>query len=210
MKRILFILLTVHLSVFTSFAQQMTMKQVFTSAPDSILPLMTNVNRLDCIDFIENNMEARVKDRFQNPVILEALTSNYLRLKTSEMSMTEWKLISGKDMEGGNPTDTTQYIVVANTCSAPTSDSNVILYTTGWTKIKDIQRPSLAEFFKPECNMQSDSILSLKAEIVTLPLMTARLSPDNDTIIWTIETRELTADTKKTAATSLQSVKKKL
>ena len=40
------------------------MRDYFADMPDSILYVMTRNNRLDCIDFIENNMQARVRNRF--------------------------------------------------------------------------------------------------------------------------------------------------
>ena len=39
------------------------MRDVFATMPDSVLGLMTKNNRLDCIDFIENDMEAKVRNR---------------------------------------------------------------------------------------------------------------------------------------------------
>ena len=45
-----------------SAGAQLKMREVFAQLPDSVLPLMTRNNRLDCIDFIENGMEARVKN----------------------------------------------------------------------------------------------------------------------------------------------------
>ena len=60
--------------VVLSSCAQVRMRDVFAQLPDSVLPLLTKNNRLDCIDFIENNMEARVKNRFNDHVVLEALT----------------------------------------------------------------------------------------------------------------------------------------
>ena len=58
------------------------MRDYFADMPDSILYVMTRNNRLDCIDFIENNMQARVRNRFDAFSELKKMTddsSNYER-----------------------------------------------------------------------------------------------------------------------------------
>ena len=92
MKRLLFFIL--HSSFFISCAMaQPMMRDVFAVMPDSVLPLVTKNNRLDCIDFIENNMEARVRNRMGEYVALEALTSTYARFRTSPLTVMEMKLL---------------------------------------------------------------------------------------------------------------------
>ena len=48
------------------------MRDVFAQMPDSVLPAVTRNNRLDCIDFIDNNLEAKVRNAFDDYVTLEA------------------------------------------------------------------------------------------------------------------------------------------
>ena len=73
------------------------MRDVFASMPDSIAPLVTKNNRLDCIDFIENNMEARVRNVLDDYVTLEALTPDYARFRTSTSAFLELKLLPASD-----------------------------------------------------------------------------------------------------------------
>ena len=63
----------------TAMAQKM--RDVFAAMPDSILEVMTKNNRLDCIDFIEHGMEARVRNRFDGFTQLKAMTLDYLDLQ---------------------------------------------------------------------------------------------------------------------------------
>ena len=44
------------------FAQNM--KSVFIAMPDSITPLLSQVNKEDCVDFLDSNMKAEVTNRF--------------------------------------------------------------------------------------------------------------------------------------------------
>ena len=39
-------------------------KTLFVNMPDSLSPLLTKVNREDCIDFLESKMKAQVENRF--------------------------------------------------------------------------------------------------------------------------------------------------
>ena len=52
--------------------QAQKMRDVFAAMPDSVLGIMTKNNRLDCIDFIENDMEAKVRNRFDGFSVLKA------------------------------------------------------------------------------------------------------------------------------------------
>ena len=45
-------------------AAQKEARTVFVQMPDSILPLLTEVNRADCIDFLDSHMRAQVTNRF--------------------------------------------------------------------------------------------------------------------------------------------------
>ena len=48
-------------STLSAFAQDM--KSVFVSMPDSVAPLLTKVNKEDCVDFLAYDMKAEVKNR---------------------------------------------------------------------------------------------------------------------------------------------------
>ena len=70
------------------------MRDIYAAAPDSIFPLLTKNNRLDQIDFRENNMPAVVKNRFDSRCELLALTDQYLKLQLSERCLVEMRLFN--------------------------------------------------------------------------------------------------------------------
>ena len=78
MKRFLPLIITLALG---QALQAQKMRDVFAAMPDSVLGIMTKNNRLDCIDFIENDMEAKVRNRFDGFSVLKALTVDYLDLQ---------------------------------------------------------------------------------------------------------------------------------
>ena len=78
MKRFLPLVITLALG---QALQAQKMRDVFAAMPDSVLGIMTKNNRLDCIDFIENTMAAKVHNRFDGDTELKALTVDYLELQ---------------------------------------------------------------------------------------------------------------------------------
>ena len=55
-----FLIVTATLCVWTAKAQDM--ERIFAEMPDSIVPVMTKNNRLDCIDFYKSKMKSNVEN----------------------------------------------------------------------------------------------------------------------------------------------------
>ena len=56
-------------------------KNYFINMPDSLMPLLTTVNRADCIDFLGSKMKAEVSNRFGSKSEMTDLSSDYIRMK---------------------------------------------------------------------------------------------------------------------------------
>lgn len=125
MKRILFLWI-VSMSLCLASAQDM--KTVFVQMPDSIAPLLTKVNREDCVDFLASNMAAKVKNRFDKQAELKVLTDDYLQMQLTEVSTMEMKLLPLND--------TVKIICMVHTYCASVCDSEVRFYTTDWKELK--------------------------------------------------------------------------
>ena len=110
------------LSVTSAFAQDM--KSVFVSMPDSIAPLLTKVNKEDCVDFLAYNMKAEVKNRFGGATELKVLTDDYLFLQTTANSSMEMKLLPIND--------STKVVCVIKTVCSSACDSEVHFYSSDW------------------------------------------------------------------------------
>lgn len=140
MKRILPLLLLLLTTVQASGARRM--RDVFAAMPDSVLNLMTKNNRLDCIDFIENNMEAKVRNRFDGYTVLKTMTDDYLDLQLTASCRVEMKLLP--------VADSLNYICMVRTYSAPEQESMVTMYTQDWKplpKEKYLTAPAYADFW---------------------------------------------------------------
>lgn len=177
----------------TLSAQQVKMRDVFAQAPDSIFPLLTKNNKLDCIDFIENKMRARVKNRFDSYSELTVLTDNYLQLQASDKSSVEMKLVNDS------------LICLVRTYYGPGADSQVFFYNTAWQPVNyNLERPKADDFFLPDADGEVCGLLR------QLPLIKASLSRDDTTLTWELQITELTETQQRTIEHSLGALAVKL
>ncbi len=203
MKKIILLIICVLGFSASASAQEVLMRDVFAAMPDSLLPLVTKNNRLDCIDFIENNMEAKVRNRADEFVELKVLTKDYLLFETSAMSRVEMKLLMVDD--------TTQVVCMVRTYMAPTADSQVEFYTPQWQPVAErlasrvnVRRPRVEDFFAGATD--DEAVRSAVLMLRDLPLMEARLSAEAPTLTWRIGLGELPRDEKKAAQKIVQPI----
>ena len=158
------------------------MKTVFVAMPDSVTPLLTKVNREDCIDFLDSNMKAVVKNRFGNVAEMKVLTDDYVLMQTSEVGTLEMKLLP--------LADSTKVICVVKTVNVPVADSSVRFYTSDWSQQLDVkeflQLPSMDAFFLPNDSLTDETILTRKK--ADMYLMKAQLSKEDTSLTFTYTT----------------------
>lgn len=111
----------------TVTASAQDMKSVFVNMPDSIAPLLTKINREDCVDFLASDMKAQVKNRFDKQSELKSLTDDYLLMQVTDVSTWEMKLLPIND--------SIKVICVIKTLCASVCDSEIHFYTTGWQEL---------------------------------------------------------------------------
>ena len=173
MRKVLLIVVSVLCGISAS-AQDM--KSVFIAMPDSITPLLTKVNKEDFVDFLDSNMKAEVKNRFDGTAEMKVLTEDYTLVQTSEIGTLEMKLLPVND--------STKVICMVKTVCASACDSDVRFYTSDWSKELDaaslLQRPSADVFFLPNDTLSEEGVLIRKK--ADMPLMKVSLSKDVPTL----------------------------
>lgn len=176
------------------------MRDVFAAMPDSVLPMVTKNNRLDCIDFIENQMEARVRNKVDAYVTLEVLTSDYARFRTSETSVQELKLLPTSDSTAVLCEVTTVQVGEQGS-DRQLKDSNIRLLQVDWTPLSD--HGGLSEVLRQrdgEAYLQTenipDSLLadveSARASLAAFHPVEMRLAADAPTLTLVWQTGYLT------------------
>ena len=158
----------------SAFAQDM--KSVFIAMPDSITPLLTKVNKEDCVDFLDSQMKAAVKNRFDGTAEMKVLTEDYTLVQTSEIGTLEMKLLPIND--------STKVVCMVKTVCASACDSDVRFYASDWSEELDaasfLQRPSADVFFLPNDTLSEEGILIRKK--ADMHLLKASLSKDEPTL----------------------------
>ena len=170
MRTLLLIVVSI-LGVVSVSAQDM--KSVFIAMPDSITPLLTKVNKEDCVDFLASDMKAEVKNRFDGTAEMKVLTEDYTLVETSEIGTLEMKLLPVND--------STKVICMVKTVCASACDSDVRFYASDWSKELNagdfLQKPSASAFFLPNDTLSEEGILIRKK--ADMHLMKASLSKDD-------------------------------
>lgn len=185
MKKSTLTLLLFILGISSSFsvgAQEA--KTVFVNIPDSLCPLLSPVNRADCIDFIESKMKAQVTNRFGGKSEMTELSPDYVSLQMSDASNWQMKLLPLND--------TTKVVCAVSTVCAPACDSHIRFYTTDWKELPATDFlpsvPQMNDFFTSSDSTDYDFIdARLQADMT---LMQAELSKENGTLTFTLTTPE--------------------
>ncbi|MDO4756976.1 MAG: DUF3256 family protein [Parabacteroides sp.] len=181
MKRSLLILVGIF-GAMSVVAQDM--KSAFVEMPDSIMPLLTKVNKEDCVDFLASNMKAEVKNRFGNVAEMKELTDDYVLMQTSSVGTLEMKLLPLND--------SVKVICMVKTVCASACDSEVRFYTSDWKKeipSEDfIRQPGGNDFYLPVDSITEEyTLIRRKADV---DLMKCSLSKDDTSLTYIYTTPE--------------------
>ena len=172
MKRILYLIMV---CLCTMAVSAQDMKSVFVNMPDSIAPLLTKINREDCVDFLASDMKAQVKNRFDKQSELKSLTDDYLLMQVTDVSTWEMKLLPIND--------SIKVICVIKTLCASVCDSEINFYTTGWQELEAscyVQLPAADAFYLPiETGNENYLLYRKKADVYLLKLS---LEPEGMTL----------------------------
>lgn len=164
------------------FAQNMN--SVFIAMPDSITPLLSQVNKEDCVDFLDSNMKAEVTNRFGGKTEMKVLTDNYVLMQTTPGSTLEMKLLPVND--------STKVVCMVKTVCASACDSEIRFYASDWSKelsMDDfLQRPDVEAFYLPQDSITEEYTLTRKK--ADMDLMKASLSKDDASLTFIYTTPE--------------------
>ena len=134
----LFLCMALSLSAFAG--DGITLRDVFRQMPDSLMPTLTQNNRLDFLDFIDAGMKAEVKNRLGGTSVMMTLTADSLSLQVSPALRVDMLLLPLAE-----PIDSmNQVVVVGETFLADSvyGETAVRYFSTDW---KLIPTPPLSE-----------------------------------------------------------------
>ena len=162
-------------------------KTLFVNIPDSLTPLLTKVNREDCIDFLESKMKAQVENRFGKKSEMTELGTDYVRMQMSPQTSWQMKVLP--------LSDTTKVVCLVSTACAPACDSSLRFYTTDWKPLADsqfISLPVMSDFLStPDSTTIYDFDEARRS--ADMLLMKADFSKDNSELTLTLTTPDYMA-----------------
>lgn len=181
------ILIMLAMSGLSAFSQTKA-KDVFAAAPDSIFPLLTTNNRLDCIDLIENNMKATVKNKLEQKAEMTALTDSYLQIKPSERSVVEIKMLNDS------------VFCLINTCLGPAPDSRISFFTRDWKPYETtFPMPHATDFWTSVPDSIARDADFAQRSLEDLLLIQISADKESTELTLTIQTSELSGKEKEIA-----------
>ena len=125
-------------------AQEPTLRDVFRQIPDSLMPSLSQNNRLDFIDFMDSNMKASVRNLLGGMSEMTALTDDSLSVRMSDALRIDILLLTLDE-----PVDTIRQVVVFAESFLTDSvyqETELKFYTPDWQLItrdlpwNDVQR----------------------------------------------------------------------
>ena len=127
------------LVVSQASAQTLTMRDVFKQMPDSLMPYLTQNDRLDFIDFIDSDMKAEVTNRMSGSSEMTAITDDSLSIRMSDALRVDMLLMTLDE-----PMDSlTQVVVFAETFIVDSiyGDTSYHMYSTDWQPLMNVRIP---------------------------------------------------------------------
>lgn len=131
--RLAVITLCMALCLTAKAGDSITLRDAFRQMPDSLLPTLTQNNRLDFLDFHDAGMKAEVKNRLGGTSVMTALSDDSLSLQVSPALRVDILLLTLSE-----PQDSLhQVIVIGETFIADSvyGETMVHYFTTDWNPI---------------------------------------------------------------------------
>ena len=160
--RIPALFLCIALSLSVSASDGITLRDAFRQMPDSLMPTLTQNNRLDFLDFLDAGMKAEVKNRLGGTSVMMTLTADSLSLQVSPALRVDMLLLPLAE-----PIDSmNQVVVVGETFLADSvyGETAVRYFSTDW---KLIPTPPLSEIQQKRIDgLKLQTILKWNNDIV--------------------------------------------
>ena len=137
------------LIAFTSqaSAQDLMIRDVFKQMPASLLPTLSENNRLDMLDFMASNMKAEVTNRLGGKSEMTDLTNSTISIRMSEALKVDMLLLESKYSDS-------EVICLIETfgCDTLSLESRVRFFTTSWELLNQ----------PPQLSVSDQNIISIK------------------------------------------------
>ncbi len=198
-EKILLIIRTVILiSLLTpacSAQAKKTMREVWVTMPDSVIPYLNHNLRVELVDYWEMNADAKVKNRLDGDTKLVKMSDNYMELKLNESTDASIRLLSTGD--------STYIICMVKTFKAPAEESSVMFFSSDWKPLgKNFGLPTnngsdkTKEMFTEVRDTMTTELYDRLYGMIEPVMLKAALSETEETIVFELSLPFLTKDEK--------------
>ena len=146
----------------TGRAEELKIRDVFKQMPVSVMPYLSENNRLDFIDFIDSDMKAIVKNRLGGSSEMVSLTDSTLSIRMSSSLQVDLLLLK---VEGHDTRHQIICLIETFGSDSLSLESNVRFFNLSWESLNE--PPLLSESFKNIISMKKvQTILKKDDEIL--------------------------------------------
>lgn len=141
MRKYIFTLgVLVSLAVSSSVAQT-KIRDIFLQMPDSMLPYLTENNRLDFLDFMDSGMKAEVRNELEGHSEMLALSDEELLLQVSPSMKVQMRMMPVSE----EVDSCTQVVCVITTYGKDAPESQIAVYSVKWRSVSVASHLSLPQ-----------------------------------------------------------------
>ena len=189
MKQHLILSLLVAAGLFlpANFLQAQSLRNFWTTAPDSLFPHLNAGKRTELLDYVSMGVKAETKNSFNEMVTINTLTSNFM-----EVAICDNLLIQIKQLPS---TGSDSLFCVVKTFGNQEKESTITLYDANW-QTKQQLRFSPLQNIGELGNMSTEQYNQLK-QLTSFYMLKATLTPIDTDLILTYEAPMLSTDEKK-------------
>lgn len=153
MKRIVTIII---LALTATAGRATDLRTLFLSMPDSIIPTLTQSDRMDFLDYMDSGMKARARNKLGGESVMTQFEENMLSIQISQAGRMDMLLLQ----KGKNET----LICIIRTVNAKYEDSRLSFFTQDWQPVPAdqlIELPVIDDYLTKEA-LKNDSLADFK------------------------------------------------
>lgn len=177
MRKIIFLVIGLTMAMGV---EARSMREIWISLPDSLLPYVDRNHRLEMVEFIDMNLNGDVDNLFGGKSEMDTITTDYIGLTLSQSSSMQIKRLP---VAGGD-----SLLCVVKTYLGPAAESEVVFYHQDWTPASvmlSLDSAGTARWMprllvKPD-TMSEEHFVHYKT-FISPYIVGARLSPDDDNL----------------------------
>lgn len=148
-----------------------TATEAFTSAPESVFPLLEKNTRLDMVDYFNSGMSTSSQNKLAGQSRIISIGDNDLQFTMSSSSQYQIAIL---------PMGDKQIIALIETISTPAPDSNISFYTADWQKYtENVHEQSGVKQWLTAEGRDNEAMVE---SIVPFMLSSMKYNPENQTL----------------------------